>query len=225
MPSTKPTIVWVPGAWHLPSHYKLTTDILASQGYKVVTIRLPANRHTAPWPTDFTMDAGAVASAILIELDEWNEVVVVMHSYGGIPGSAAIEGLTKDDREKKSLKGGVVGLVYISGIVLKQGYTLAMMHEASGKLPNNVRRVQPEYKSDVSDQDSLVDDISRLIISIKGGEHDSREPNSGLLRRRSAVYCGGSHQNIATMGRQTSWSPSSLRTLERYPFHVHYLRG
>jgi hypothetical protein len=47
-----------------------------------------------------------------------------MHSYGGIPGSAACKGLSKAERKKQSLKGGIVGLVYIASFALDQGVSL-----------------------------------------------------------------------------------------------------
>ena len=47
-----------------------------------------------------------------------------MHSYGGIPGSAALNGLGKVEREKNGEKGGVVRLVYVASWILREGETL-----------------------------------------------------------------------------------------------------
>jgi pimeloyl-ACP methyl ester carboxylesterase len=155
MTSTKPTIVWVPGAWHIPSHYKLTTDILSKLGYKVVVVRLPSTRQTAPYPKDSGMDVGAVASAILTELDERNEIIVVMHSYGGLVGSDAVQGLSKNDREKKGLEGGVTKLVYLTSMAFPEGWDTGSLREATTNIPGNVRRQNFEGDSDVSESSAM----------------------------------------------------------------------
>lgn len=148
--TTKPTVVFVPGGWHLPSHYKLMTDHIVAKGYKLVAIRTPGVRQTSPYPTDFTMDTGAVVSALLTELDEGNEVFVVMHSYGGVPGSAAVQGLTKEDRQKEGLKGGVIGLVYLTSFALEEGFTNADLIKATYNLPGNIRRQPIKSENNVS---------------------------------------------------------------------------
>jgi len=50
-------------------------------------------------------------------VDEEIDVVVLMHSYGGIPGSAALKGLG----EKEGKEGGVVRLVYVASLALREG--------------------------------------------------------------------------------------------------------
>ncbi|KAF2665235.1 alpha/beta-hydrolase [Microthyrium microscopicum] len=120
-PKLKPSIIWVPGACHLPSHYKPCTDILKSKGYRTITVRTASVRQTGPYPNGFSQDLGAIVSAILTELDEGHDVILVMHSYGGMPGSAAVEGLLKSDRELNGLAGGVIGLIYISSYVVDVG--------------------------------------------------------------------------------------------------------
>jgi pimeloyl-ACP methyl ester carboxylesterase len=124
MMAAKPTIILTPGSWHVPAHFQPTTDVLISHGYKVVGVRTPSVRDSGPYTANLSADAAAVSSAILTEVDQANEVVLVMHSYGGVPGSAAVEGLSKSDREKKGLKGGVIRLVYLAAIVLDVGMSV-----------------------------------------------------------------------------------------------------
>jgi pimeloyl-ACP methyl ester carboxylesterase len=117
-----PTIILVGGSWHIPAHYSLITDRLRDAGRRVVPVRLPSIRPKGPYPAlGKSFDAGAVASAVLTELDEGREVVIIMHSYGGIAGSEGAFGLSKEDRVKEGLKGGVVRMIYLSAFVIGKG--------------------------------------------------------------------------------------------------------
>jgi pimeloyl-ACP methyl ester carboxylesterase len=122
--SSKPTIVVVPGAWHVPEHFELIAKVLRSKGYKVVGVRTPSARQSGPW-VDLYADAAAVSSAILTECDARNDVVVIMHSLGGVAGSAGVKGLGKKEREEKGLKGGVIRLIYLSAFVMEEGVSLS----------------------------------------------------------------------------------------------------
>jgi pimeloyl-ACP methyl ester carboxylesterase len=124
MSSSKPSLVLVPGAWHVPEHFDKMNHHLHTAGYKTIGVRTPSVRHTAPWPTTFSEDVGAVRSAILSALDRDEDVVVIMHSYGGIPGSAACEGLRKADRQKAGLKSGVVAMVFIAAFAFDKDKSL-----------------------------------------------------------------------------------------------------
>jgi len=130
--SSKPTIVVVPGSWHIPEHFEPMSALLRKQGYLVVGVSLPSNCQTGPFSLGVTADAAVVRSTILAEVEAGREVVVLMHSYGGIPGSAGSEGLSKTDREAKGLSGGIIKLIYMSAFVLDKGAALAIA--SSGKI-------------------------------------------------------------------------------------------
>ena len=50
------------------------------------------------------------------------DVITVLHSYGGIVGGAAMEGLYKHERLSKGEIGGIIGLILGSGpITVKKG--------------------------------------------------------------------------------------------------------
>ena len=59
-------------------------------------------------------DAAAIASELHISADEGKDIVLVMSSYGGFPGTQAAFGLSKASRAKKALRGGIISLVYIA---------------------------------------------------------------------------------------------------------------
>lgn len=67
-------------------------------------------------------DDAAVFHEIIKKLaDQGKEVVLVTHSYGGIVGNESVKGLSKEDREAKSKKGGVIKIVYISSVISEVG--------------------------------------------------------------------------------------------------------
>lgn len=52
------------------------------------------------------------------------EVVVVMHSYGGIPGTESVKGRTRRDIAAQAKKGGVVALVYMAAFLISAGQSV-----------------------------------------------------------------------------------------------------
>ncbi|WP_433378421.1 alpha/beta hydrolase [Actinoplanes sp. CA-142083] len=83
-----PTFVLVPGAWHLPSTFDLLRGELDAKGHPSIAVKLPT---TGPEPRGgLREDAAAVRGAIEAV---GGPVVVVAHSYGGIPATEAAAGL------------------------------------------------------------------------------------------------------------------------------------
>ena len=81
---SKPTFVCVPGAWHEPSYY----DLLDVQKIRDTVTKL-------------------------VEEEE-KTVILVLHSYAGMPGGQALENLDFQSRKARNLKGVVAKLVYIN---------------------------------------------------------------------------------------------------------------
>lgn len=55
-------------------------------------------------------------------VDEGKEVILVSHSYTGIPAAEDPIGLAKSQREEKNLPGGVVRLVFINALAMPEGF-------------------------------------------------------------------------------------------------------
>lgn len=74
-------------------------------------------------------DASALLSELLnpLVVEEGKDIVLYLHSYAGFPGSAAIAGLSKQERSAKGQKGGVIGLIYQSAFCPIPGKTLIDM--------------------------------------------------------------------------------------------------
>jgi pimeloyl-ACP methyl ester carboxylesterase len=122
--SGKPTLVFVPGAWHTAGTWSKTTALLSAQGYKCICITLPSTLGD-PSAT-FLDDLTAVRDAIVGETTQGIDVVVVAHSYGGLLGSSAIKGLTRgrakpDSSPATTPTGHVIGLAMIATGYAKAG--------------------------------------------------------------------------------------------------------
>ncbi|MDX2377209.1 alpha/beta fold hydrolase [Microbacterium sp. LRZ72] len=109
MQMTQPTLLLVHGAWHGSWCWEPLSSILTDRGWTVRAVDLPTVH--APNKAELTMtdDADAVAAAIA-EID--GPVVVVAHSYGGVPTTQA------------ALDPRVAHIVYIAAFVLDEGESL-----------------------------------------------------------------------------------------------------
>lgn len=125
MASPYPYFVVVPGAWHQPEAYEKLGYHIKKAGYSAVVISLPSCNTENPEEATCLVDAEAVRKEILRSIDvDGKDVVVVCHSYGGIPGGGAAYGLSKIARAKEGKKSGVTGLIYVSGFVVSEGSSL-----------------------------------------------------------------------------------------------------
>ncbi|KAJ5274030.1 hypothetical protein N7478_009155 [Penicillium angulare] len=139
MPSSKPTIVIVQGSFQTPLVYEALEAGLKNAGYPVVHPLLPSctDVEADDFPSRTLVDdASAVTKAIKrLVVDEEKLVIVVMHSYGGIVGSEAVqESLSYSQRQAEGEKGGVVHLFYYSAFILGKGQSVL---STFGESPNN----------------------------------------------------------------------------------------
>jgi pimeloyl-ACP methyl ester carboxylesterase len=133
MADHKPSIVFVPGSFALPEFYDNITTAVAAKGYEIKAIRLPsvgaksasshtpdseqdAQPHSQTTPTMFD-DAAFITHEVTQLADQGKDVILIAHSYGGIPTSESIKGLAKAERTV----GGVVRVAYITALVPKLG--------------------------------------------------------------------------------------------------------
>ncbi|THZ58120.1 hypothetical protein D6C85_10319 [Aureobasidium pullulans] len=133
---SKPSIVLVPGAWHVPAHFNHVIEKLEDQAYVCVGVNLPTNSRN-PLVDGRLLgiedDVAAIRAAVTNQLDAGNDVVVVTHSYGTVPGTAALTGLSLKARKTAGNTNGVVGVVIISGFILPPDST--MLTIMNGQLP------------------------------------------------------------------------------------------
>jgi hypothetical protein len=155
MTSTKPSIVIVPGGWHIPEHFAPTTKLLEEAGYVVYGVRLPSVRDEPPFPTTHEPDTEAVRNVLLRVLDEdKKDVLLVMHSYGGIPGGDACKGLSKEDPTKEGKTTAVIQLVWIAAFAVQEGESLEDARQNPLPETGGNRRLPPHNEAGVGN-DSL----------------------------------------------------------------------
>lgn len=124
---SKPSILLIPGAFALPEFYDSIVIPLAAKGYDIRALRT-LTVSDAPGPTDrapVTMydDANLIATEAGKLADEGKDVILLAHSYGGVPMTESCKGLGKEERAKQGKQGGIVRLAYITCLVPALGET------------------------------------------------------------------------------------------------------
>lgn len=119
----KPTFVLVPGSFSVIESYDKLTPVITKAGYEYKLVPLlsanDGTRFPAPTMQD---DAAQIRKNVQEVLDKGSDVVLVLHSYSGVPGSEALSGLGHSDRPEGSAA--VTGIVYIAAIVPVVGQSL-----------------------------------------------------------------------------------------------------
>lgn len=135
---SKPTLVFAPGAWYPPTAFNPLIEKLPD--YKSRTVAFPSIQQ-ATSVQDLQPDIDAVRSIVTEEVDAGRDVVVISHSWAGLPVSSALDGLSKIEREENNQKGGVIRLVFLTAFIPRAGESLL---GAFGGMP------PPWYVRDVS---------------------------------------------------------------------------
>ncbi|ETI19569.1 hypothetical protein G647_09403 [Cladophialophora carrionii CBS 160.54] len=126
--TSKPTIIIVHGAWHRPIHFHELSRALTSHGYKVIAPALPSvDKAPGEITPDSEADIATIRHAILAELDDAaspNDVILVPHSYGGIPSSGAVRGLDRASRVAAGKRTSVRAIAAITSAILPEGMSI-----------------------------------------------------------------------------------------------------
>ncbi|KAH8816047.1 hypothetical protein F5884DRAFT_774707 [Xylogone sp. PMI_703] len=122
--ASKPTLIFLPGAWHSPKVYDTIIEKLTKLGYKSRTLPLQAVEQQEA-VKDLQPDIDALREAILSELDgAESDVVVCSHSWSGIITQGALDGLDKASRAKEGKKTSVVKIAFFCAFVPLEGVSL-----------------------------------------------------------------------------------------------------
>ena len=118
----KPTIVIVPGAMHSTKHYEPLMQQLRSYGYKCVGVPLKTTQSTDTPANGLGDDTNAIQTAVSELLDgEENDVVVLAHSYGGVPANNALHGLDTESRQAQGKSDSVKALAFMASLPIPKG--------------------------------------------------------------------------------------------------------
>lgn len=113
-----PTIVGVPGSWHTKDFFEDLSQNFVSRGYSFISQDAPGVLLKNGFEATADKDADSLRSGLLAPLVEsGKDVVLLMHSYGGVYGAGAVRGLSKSERRQAGKSGGVVGLIFVSAVV------------------------------------------------------------------------------------------------------------
>ena len=126
----KPTIVFVPGAWHGPSAYANLASRLEAYGYPSVSITLPSVGGSPP-TFDFAEDIATIQATVSSLVEEGKDVILVAHSYSGQLVGEMPEDLSKKAREKRKLQGGLVRIVFVMAFLVPEGFQAAPKDDTS----------------------------------------------------------------------------------------------
>lgn len=120
MTLSKPIVVLVHGAWHVPASYSKFVAALRSAGYTVVVPQLPSTNDTNAGEGELTTDTAQVRSCVEGLVQVGQTVIAVLHSYGGHVGTNALYGLSVEGRSRQGLTGGISKLIYVSAFILPE---------------------------------------------------------------------------------------------------------
>ena len=138
----RPSLVFVPGAWHSPAHFLPIISHLTKLGYHCTSATLPSVGASVPL-TSFDPDVEAVRNAVLPELDNGHNVVLVAHSYGAIPGVSALSRLSTKSRTAAGFSSSVIAIALMCAFIapadtsiveLQQGRQIPAWHVYDGDL-------------------------------------------------------------------------------------------
>jgi hypothetical protein len=135
---SKPTFILAPGAWYPPTAFNPLIEKLSD--YTCHTVAFPSIQQ-ATTVQDLQPDIDTVRTLVQSEADVGHDVIVVVHSWAGLPVCSALDGLSKAEREEAGKQGGVVKLVFIAAFIPQLGESLI---GAFGGVP------PPWYVRDVS---------------------------------------------------------------------------
>lgn len=136
---TKPTIVLVHGAWHVPAHYIELIKLLGKAGFEVFCPLLPTCNDAKRLDSNLSSDAEFVRDRVISLVEQSREVMMLLHSYGGAVGTEAVKGLSARERASEGRSGGVVRLIYMCAFMLQPGEScLTASPERPGPNPLDV---------------------------------------------------------------------------------------
>ncbi|ORY72150.1 uncharacterized protein BCR38DRAFT_331480 [Pseudomassariella vexata] len=117
LPSTPrdllPTIVFTPGAWHETWAFDMVRGNLSVLGFPTEAVALPSVGSTNA-SVGLAEDTAALRAELTTLADAGKDIVMVVHSYGGLVGSNAVEGLDYATRAAAGESGGVIMLIYMT---------------------------------------------------------------------------------------------------------------
>jgi hypothetical protein len=140
----KPVFVLLHGAWHTPRCWSRLVSKLDQAGYESVAPVLSSSGSSPPTP-GFDEDVDTIRGAISDLIEMQRDVVVVMHSFSGMTGGTALDGLDKESRVSKNLSGGVIRLIYVVAFIVPEGF----QHSSHGTRENMSLEMKTDFEVNI----------------------------------------------------------------------------
>ncbi|KAJ5644492.1 alpha/beta-hydrolase [Penicillium longicatenatum] len=113
-------------AWHTPDTFDIVRDVLAKRGHDSEAVSNVSVDATDP-SFGLYADIAHTKSVLRTLAEQGRQIVVVNHSYGGLVGAGAVEGLGFKQREQTGLSGGVIQVVWMAAFVASKGMSIVDM--------------------------------------------------------------------------------------------------
>jgi hypothetical protein len=136
--SQSPVFVLVGGVSHTPEFFEALIKELENHGRQSHAVRYPTVGHETIGTTQQD-EVKAIQDAVARFVDdEQKDVILVMHSYGGWPGSRAVKGFDKETRVQDGKQHGIVELVFLAAFLLPDNAPMAQYSYLPPWLTNEV---------------------------------------------------------------------------------------
>ena len=125
MARSKPIYVFVGGVSHTPAFFEDLMQQMTAHGYESTAVAFPTCGHDTENVKQWD-EVVAIQNAVSRCLDSKSQdVVLVLHSYGGWPGSRAVKGLDKETRQQNGKTTGIVEVVFLAAFLLPDNAAMA----------------------------------------------------------------------------------------------------
>lgn len=152
MAMNRPTILLAHGAWHPPHLYDPLKEALSSRGYDLIAPALPTMGTTSTgvgWHPDFTRLLDTAEPLF----SQGEEVLLLAHSYGGIPAAVATRDNSVAERAKRGLRGGFRQIVFLCAF--------AILAAGSSELDTVPNKQWPDWQTVIE-----TDELVRLLMHL-----------------------------------------------------------
>ena len=188
-----PVVLIIPGGWHKPQSYIKLHDALGSAGFRVSIPELPSTNGSRPPNADLSADTAHVRATVEELVKQGDEVIALMHSYGGQIGTNALSSFSIASRQRAGLKGGVKDLIYMSACAVSEGKSMMDMVRHFG------------HESLIPLAFDFADDMTCV----------SRDPKSLLVGADCGLPAGEIDKNVDTLVRWNGQCMYDVLTTDR----------
>lgn len=135
---SKPSILLIPGSFTPGQVYENVVEKVTAKGYDIRALHMPSVRLETESPTDrkppsMYEDAAFIANQAAALADDGKDVIIIAHSYGGVPSTESVKELAKDTRQKLGRQGGIVRLAYMTALVPALGSSASDVLDMGGR--------------------------------------------------------------------------------------------